>query len=111
VGKPKPRTAVTTETIPPETLDVFVGPITVGDNANFTDPNSKRVSFTFFFFSQRMRFFENTVLRRISGPKRCKMIGGWSNLHNGEFHNSCSSPSQDKMGMESSTHEGGEEGH
>jgi hypothetical protein len=36
--------------------------------------------------------FENRVLRRISGPKREKVRGGWRKLHNEEFHNMCSSP-------------------
>jgi hypothetical protein len=30
--------------------------------------------------------FENRVLRRISGPKRDQVIGGWRKLHNGELH-------------------------
>jgi hypothetical protein len=35
----------------------------------------------------------NRVLRRIFGPKRDKMVGGWRKLHNEEFHNLYSSPS------------------
>jgi hypothetical protein len=31
--------------------------------------------------------FENGVLRRIFGPKRDEVIGGWRKLHNGELHN------------------------
>jgi hypothetical protein len=31
--------------------------------------------------------FENRVLRRIFGPKREEMTGGWKNLHNEELHN------------------------
>jgi hypothetical protein len=31
--------------------------------------------------------FENRVLRRIFGPKRDDVIGGWRKLHNEEFHN------------------------
>jgi hypothetical protein len=31
------------------------------------------------------------VLRRISGPKRDQMAGGWRKLHNDEFHNFYSS--------------------
>jgi hypothetical protein len=30
--------------------------------------------------------FENRVLRRIFGPKRDEMIGGWRKLHNEELH-------------------------
>jgi hypothetical protein len=29
-----------------------------------------------------MRVFENRVLRRIFGPKRDEVTGGWRNLHN-----------------------------
>jgi hypothetical protein len=36
--------------------------------------------------------FENRVLRRIFGPKRDKVTGGWRKLHNEELHNSYSSP-------------------
>jgi hypothetical protein len=31
--------------------------------------------------------FENRVLRRILGPKRDEVIGGWRKLHNEELHN------------------------
>jgi hypothetical protein len=34
-----------------------------------------------------LRGFENGVLRRIFGPKRDKMIGGWRKLHTEELHN------------------------
>jgi hypothetical protein len=37
--------------------------------------------------------FENRVLRRIFGPKRNGVTGGWRKLHNEEFHNLYSSPS------------------
>jgi hypothetical protein len=37
--------------------------------------------------------FENRVLRRIFGPKRDEVIGGWRKLHNEELHGSYSSPS------------------
>jgi hypothetical protein len=30
---------------------------------------------------------ENRVLRRICGPKRGEVVGGWRRLHNGELHN------------------------
>jgi hypothetical protein len=36
--------------------------------------------------------FENKVLRRIFGPKRGEVIGGWRKLHNEELHNLYSSP-------------------
>jgi hypothetical protein len=37
--------------------------------------------------------FENRVLRRIFGPKRDGVMGGWRKLHNQELHNLYSSPS------------------
>jgi hypothetical protein len=36
--------------------------------------------------------FENRVLRRIFGPKRDEVTGGWRSLHNEELHNLYSSP-------------------
>jgi hypothetical protein len=40
----------------------------------------------------RLRVFENMVLRRISGPKRDEVTGEWSKLHNEELHILYSSP-------------------
>jgi hypothetical protein len=40
-----------------------------------------------------LRVFENRVLRRIFGPKRDEVTGGWRKLHNEELHNLYSSPS------------------
>jgi hypothetical protein len=37
--------------------------------------------------------FENRVLRRIFGPKRDGVMGGWRKLHNEELHDLFSSPS------------------
>jgi hypothetical protein len=37
--------------------------------------------------------FENRVLRRIFGPKRDEVTGGWRKLHNEELHGFYSSPS------------------
>jgi hypothetical protein len=37
--------------------------------------------------------FENRVLRRIFGPKRDEVTGGWKKLHNEELHNLYYSPS------------------
>jgi hypothetical protein len=37
--------------------------------------------------------FENRALRRIFGPKRDEVTGGWGKLHNEELHNLYSSPS------------------
>jgi hypothetical protein len=31
--------------------------------------------------------FGNRVLRRIFGPKREEVVGGWRRLHNEEIHN------------------------
>jgi hypothetical protein len=36
--------------------------------------------------------FENRVLRKIFGPKRVGVTGGWRKLHNEELHNLYSSP-------------------
>jgi len=33
------------------------------------------------------RVFENRVLRRIFGPKREEVAGGWRSLYNEELHN------------------------
>jgi hypothetical protein len=37
--------------------------------------------------------FENKVLRRIFGPKRHEVTGGWRKLHNEELRDLYSSPS------------------
>jgi hypothetical protein len=37
------------------------------------------------------------VLRRISGPKKDEVTGGWRKLHNEEFDNLYSSPSISRM--------------
>jgi hypothetical protein len=36
--------------------------------------------------------FENRLLRRIFGPKREEVAGGWRRLHNEELHNLYTSP-------------------
>jgi hypothetical protein len=41
--------------------------------------------------------FENRVLRRIFGPKRDEVTGGWIKLHNEELHNLYSSTSIIRM--------------
>jgi hypothetical protein len=41
----------------------------------------------------KLRLFENRALRRIFGPKRDEVMGGWRKLHNEELHNLYSSPS------------------
>jgi hypothetical protein len=41
--------------------------------------------------------FENRVLRRIFGPKRDEVTGGWRKLHNEELRNWCCSPSIIRM--------------
>jgi hypothetical protein len=45
----------------------------------------------------RLRVFENSVLRRIFGPKRDEVTAGWRKLHNEELHNLYSSPSVIRM--------------
>jgi hypothetical protein len=39
-----------------------------------------------------LKEFENRVLRRIFGPKREEVAGGWRRLHNEELHNLYGSP-------------------
>jgi hypothetical protein len=54
-----------------------------------------------------MRVFENRVLRRIFGPKRDEVTGGWRKLHNEELHNLYSSLSiirLNKWGMRWARH-------
>jgi hypothetical protein len=41
----------------------------------------------------RLRVFENSVLRRIFGPKRDEVTGEWRKLHNEELHDLYFSPS------------------
>jgi uncharacterized membrane protein len=41
---------------------------------------------------QRLRVFENRVLRRIFGPKRDEATGEWRRLHNEELNDPYSSP-------------------
>jgi hypothetical protein len=41
----------------------------------------------------KLRVFENRMLRRIFGPKRDGVTGGWRKLHNDELYNLYSSPS------------------
>jgi hypothetical protein len=41
----------------------------------------------------RLRVFENRVLRRIFGPNRDEVTGGWRKLHNEELHGLYSSSS------------------
>jgi hypothetical protein len=45
----------------------------------------------------RLKVFGNRVLRRIFGPKRDEVTGGWRKLHNEELHNLYSSPSIIRM--------------
>jgi hypothetical protein len=45
----------------------------------------------------RLRVFENRVLRRIFGPKRAEVTGGWRKLHNEKLHNLHFAPSKITM--------------
>jgi hypothetical protein len=49
--------------------------------------------FYLFIYDTPLRVFENMVLRRIFGPKRDEVTGGWRKLHNEELHGLYSSPS------------------
>jgi hypothetical protein len=42
-------------------------------------------------FLHRLKVFENRVLRRIFGPKRDDVKGGWRKIHNEELHSLYSS--------------------
>jgi hypothetical protein len=59
----------------------------------------------------RLRVFENRMLRRVLGPKREKVAGGWRGLHNEELCNLYASRNslgnnikEDEMGGTCSTH-------
>jgi hypothetical protein len=41
--------------------------------------------------------FENRVLRRIFGPKREEVAGGWRRHNNYELHNVYASPKEEEM--------------
>jgi hypothetical protein len=41
--------------------------------------------------------FENKMLRKIFGPKREEVTGGWRKLNNEELHNLYSSPNKIRM--------------
>ena len=41
---------------------------------------------------RRLKFFENTVLRKMFWPKRDGVTGVWRKLHNKELNDRCSSP-------------------
>jgi hypothetical protein len=45
----------------------------------------------------RLRLLDNMLLRRIFGPKRNEVIGGWRKLHNEDLHNLHFSPSIIRM--------------
>jgi hypothetical protein len=44
--------------------------------------SSSTQSGNFWLHPCRMRVFENRALRKIFGPKREEMVGGWRKLHN-----------------------------
>jgi hypothetical protein len=66
-------------------------------HAHVTCPVGKFLHFLILTLTLRekhkLRVFENRVLRRIFGPKRDGVMGGWRTLHNKELHSSWSSPS------------------
>jgi hypothetical protein len=49
-------------------------------------------SFSTIRFMNRLRVFENRVLRRIFAPKREKLLVGWRREHNEELHKLYTSP-------------------
>jgi hypothetical protein len=44
-----------------------------------------------------VKAFENRVLRRIFGPKRAEIIGGWRKVHNEKLYKFYSSPNIIRM--------------
>jgi hypothetical protein len=53
----------------------------------------------------RLRVSENRVLRRLFGPRRDEVTGGWRKLHNEELHNSWNDQvKEDGMGRACSAH-------
>jgi hypothetical protein len=44
-----------------------------------------------------LRLFENRVLRRMFGPKRDEVAGGWRRLHNEKLHNLYASRNINRM--------------
>jgi hypothetical protein len=68
----------------------------------FRSTKRQRVLIVTFFFCEwsltlraenRLRVFENRVLRRIFGPKRDEVTGEWRKLYNEELRDLYSSPS------------------
>jgi hypothetical protein len=49
------------------------------------------------WFLSLRKVFENRVLRRLFGPHRDEVTGGWRKLHNEELQNMYSSPSVIRM--------------
>jgi hypothetical protein len=47
---------------------------------------------TCFRNENKLRIFENRMLRKTFGPKRHEVMGGWRQLRNEELHNLYSSP-------------------
>jgi hypothetical protein len=45
----------------------------------------------------KLRVFENRVLRKIFGPKREEVAGGWRSLHNEELRNLLTAPNIIRM--------------
>jgi hypothetical protein len=61
------------------------------DTVSFILPDMLKMSCS--VFSLWSQVFENRVLRRIFGPKRDRVTGGWRKLHNEELHHFNSLPS------------------
>jgi hypothetical protein len=43
--------------------------------------------------TRRLKALEKRILRRIFGPKKVEMVGGWRKVYNDKLHNLLSSPS------------------
>jgi hypothetical protein len=51
----------------------------------------------YYIILYRPKVLENRVLRRIFGPKRGEMVGGWRKLHKEELHNAYCLPNVIRM--------------
>jgi hypothetical protein len=56
-------------------------------------PGFHRTSRVYLAKEHGLRVCENRKLRRIFGPRREEVAGGWRRLHNEELHNLYASPS------------------
>jgi hypothetical protein len=51
------------------------------------NPNVQHETWSILREEHLLLVFENRVLRRVFGPKREEMVGGWRRLHSEDLHN------------------------